>query len=91
MNDMAALIGCAPPLRRLFVTDPRLWFKVMAGPITGAQFRLVGPGAQPAEARAALHAVPTMPLPVVLFEFALLLACKLLSLVGLSRFTPLYF
>ena len=42
MNSMAALIGCQPRLLRLFMTDPRVWWKCMVAPITGAQFRLFG-------------------------------------------------
>ena len=50
-------IGCEPDLFRLFLTDRRLWYAVLLGPICAAHFRLRGPHATPDTARAQL----TMP------------------------------
>lgn len=47
-------IGCEPDLFRLFLTDRRLWFAVLMGPVCSAHFRLRGPHAKPALARAQL-------------------------------------
>ena len=76
MDSMAAEIGCAPSLTRLFFTRPGLWFKVLFGPLAGVQFRLTGPGADPVGARAVLARMPTMPWPVLAYEFAFLSASK---------------
>lgn len=88
LDDLAERVGCTPPLRRLALTEPTTWLKVMCGPLSGPQFRLVGPGAAPAEARAALALLPTMPALVLCFEVAVLLACKVLCALGLAQFRP---
>jgi dimethylaniline monooxygenase (N-oxide forming) len=79
MEGMAELIGCRPPLLQLFFRAPRTWAKVMFGPLAAAQFRLTGPGAEPERARAVLARLPTMPWPVLTYEFMVLLGAKLLS------------
>lgn len=45
LDQIADEIGCRPEGLRL--RDPQLWWKVLTGPITGGQYRLVGPGAKP--------------------------------------------
>lgn len=47
-------IGCEPDLFTLFLTDRRLWFAVLMGPICAAHFRLRGPHATYDTARAQL-------------------------------------
>jgi dimethylaniline monooxygenase (N-oxide forming) len=91
LNGLGRLIGCNPPLAQLFCTKPTLWAKVMFGPIAGAQFRLVGPGATPASAETALRELPTMPRLVLAYEFAILAASKVLSLLGVRRLRPIGF
>jgi dimethylaniline monooxygenase (N-oxide forming) len=49
-DGIASAIGVVPPLGRLFFTRPWLWAKVLFGPLTTHQYRLVGPGADPARA-----------------------------------------
>jgi len=44
MDKLASLIGCRPTAQYLF-PRPRLLWKLCAGPMTGAQYRLQGPGA----------------------------------------------
>jgi dimethylaniline monooxygenase (N-oxide forming) len=60
LDDIAGFIGCRPP-QRLLLTDRALWRKIMLGPITGAQFRLRGPGAKPDLAKASLDRTPVLP------------------------------
>ena len=60
LDDIAGFIGCRPP-QRLLLTDRALWRKIMLGPITGAQFRLRGPGAKPELARESLGRTPVLP------------------------------
>jgi dimethylaniline monooxygenase (N-oxide forming) len=91
MNDMAALIGCQPPLRSLFIHHPSTWYRVMCAPISGAQFRLFGPGSDFAAADRVLKSMLTMPAPVLAYELLLLGIFKILSLLGLRSFAPLYF
>ena len=66
-------------------------WQVLVGPLTAAQFRLHGPGAQPKSAEAAIRAMPLMPWPVLLYELMLLIGCKTLAVAGASRFSPLAF
>ncbi|NEQ69348.1 MAG: NAD(P)-binding domain-containing protein [Symploca sp. SIO2D2] len=44
MDKLASLIGCRPTAQYL-LTRPGLLWKLCAGPMTGAQYRLQGPGA----------------------------------------------
>jgi len=43
-EDLASLIGCRPPLLRLFFSDHRLCWRLIFGPCHPASYRLVGPG-----------------------------------------------
>jgi len=75
MDTLADAIGCRPSVRRTFFRDPRLAMKVLFGPLTGAQYRLVGPGADRKSARAAMRRMPTMPWQVLAYELFLLAGC----------------
>lgn len=44
MDDLAKDIGVRPNLLWLFLTDYSLFKKVMWGPVTAYQYRLMGPG-----------------------------------------------
>ncbi len=81
MDGMAEQIGCRPPLLRLFLRGHRTWLKVMFGPLTAAQFRFAGPGAEPKRIRAVLSRLPVMPWPVLAYELVILLGAKLLYLL----------
>jgi dimethylaniline monooxygenase (N-oxide forming) len=90
LDGMATVIGCQPPLGKLFLFSPKTWAKVMFGPLNGAQYRLVGPGAEPELARAILSRVPTMPWPVLAWEAMFLFGSKTLHLLGAGeRFKPI--
>ena len=91
LDDMATLIGCQPPLRRLFFTQPRTWYKVVCGPLQVSQYRFAGPGAMAQHAAAVMQRVPTMPLPVVAYELLWGVLCKLLAALGLSSFQTIGF
>lgn len=85
MNDYAEQIGCQPQLTRLFLTDPRLWWHVMAGQLNGMQYRLHGPGAM-SEARTSILAMPLMPTAILLIELAICAICKFFSSLGFKAF-----
>lgn len=78
LESVAEVIDCKPPLRRLFVSEFGTWAKVMFAPITTTQYRLTGPSADPEAARAVLRAMPTMPIPTLIFKFLSLLGSKLI-------------
>merc|ERR1712147_473333 len=46
----AERMGCLPPLMKLFLTKPRIWWKIMFGPFTMHQYLLQGPFANPRRA-----------------------------------------
>lgn len=87
-DGIAKLIGAFPPLRELFFTKPNVWFKIMFGPFTMHQYRLVGPYANPkrAEEVYARHPVGDFLESVITASF--LVTAKALSLLGFERFTP---
>jgi dimethylaniline monooxygenase (N-oxide forming) len=57
MDEIAWLIGCRPPLIRMFFTEPYIWLKCMCAPMITAQYRLYGPNRQPEKARKILRQV----------------------------------
>lgn len=90
MESVAGEIGCKPPLRRLLFTDPMTWAKVVFAPLSAAQYRLAGPGAEPERAREVLARLPTMPWPVLAYEFLCLLGSKALHRLGFGEdFAPI--
>lgn len=44
MDEIAKQFGAMPSFSRLLLTDPRVWSKVVFGPVTPYQYRLNGPG-----------------------------------------------
>lgn len=44
MDQIAKQFGVMPCFSRLMLTDPRVWLKVVFGPVTPYQYRLRGPG-----------------------------------------------
>ena len=58
MNGMAKLIGCYPPIKRYFFTNPKLWMHIMYGPTQATQFRLRGPGKKVKLAKEIIYKLP---------------------------------
>jgi len=61
LDQLAELIGCKPPLWRLFLTRPRLWLHVQYGAMQSTQYRLNGPGACPDLAERIVRSLPICP------------------------------
>lgn len=87
-DGIAEIIGCLPPLGRLFFTKPTLWFKIMFGPFTMHQYRLRGPHADPQRAEAVLRRQPTGDFLESSVTVSFLFLAKFLSLLGFSKFKP---
>lgn len=88
-DTLADEIGCRPDLARLAATDPRRAWKLFAGPFVGAQFRLVGPHADPVAARETLDRVrPVLTAGFIAFLVVCHLATRLLAAIGFKRFAP---
>ena len=71
-DDLARTIGCRPNFGQIFFHDPKLWLKLMCGPLMNAQYRLTGPHAKPAQARDILLKAKWVKQPNVLYFIMLL-------------------
>uniref|UniRef100_A0A7R9UFB0 Uncharacterized protein n=1 Tax=Pinguiococcus pyrenoidosus TaxID=172671 RepID=A0A7R9UFB0_9STRA len=58
IDGIAEYIGCAPNLAYYMVTDPLMWVHMTFAPIQPSQYRLSGPGASYAQARATIMKSP---------------------------------
>ena len=87
-DSLAKIIGCLPPLRELFFKKPYIWFKIMFGPFTMHQYRIVGPYANPKRAFEVLSRQPVGDLLESVITASFLLTAKTLSLLGFRQFTP---
>jgi dimethylaniline monooxygenase (N-oxide forming) len=69
-DDYSKYLGCEVDMLRLFSLHPKLWYKVLFGPLMGIHYRIFGHGKmEMSEVEKVLELVPTMPLPVLLIEF----------------------
>jgi len=90
-DDLAGMMGALPPLRKIFFEKPKLWFKIMFGPFTMHQYRLVGPYANPEVAAKVYEKQPVGDLLECSITLCFLVTAKILSLLGFSMFNPNYF
>lgn len=61
IDELAALIGCKPPLWKYFFLHPHLWLRIVYGPTQATQFRLRGPGDKEALAQELIAKLPVSP------------------------------
>lgn len=87
-DDLAEQIGALPPLRKLFFSKPKVWYKLMFSAFTMHQYRLQGPYANPKMAEAVYEKVGVGDFLECSITAAFLVTAKVLSLVGFSDFTP---
>ena len=87
-DGLAKIIGCMPPMTRLFLSKPWLWIKIMFGPFTMHQYRLIGPYANPERALSVLSRQPVGDLLESSITASFLLTARILSLLGFKKFTP---
>ncbi|GAB6023795.1 flavin-dependent monooxygenase [Chamberlinius hualienensis] len=57
VDDIARLIDVKPNFCKMLITDPKLYFACIFGPLTNYQFRLVGPNSWP-KARETILTIP---------------------------------
>lgn len=88
LDGMAKLMGCLPPLKKLFFTRPYTWFKLMFGPFTVHQYRLQGPHANVERALEVYRRQPVGDILESAITVSFLFAAKCLSLLGFKRFSP---
>jgi dimethylaniline monooxygenase (N-oxide forming) len=87
-DGLAKIMGVLPPLGQLFFSKPWLWFKIMFGPFTMHQYRLVGLYADPKRAEEVYSRTPVGDLLESTITASFLMAAKFLSILGFSRFRP---
>lgn len=88
-DALADEIGCRPDLMRVARTDPRLAWKLFAGPFIGAQFRLFGPHADPAGAQATLDRVqPALTRTFMAFLIVWHVIARLFAALGFEGWRP---
>lgn len=87
-DDLASQYGALPPLRKLFFTKPKIWWKIMFGPFTMHQYRLVGPYANPEIAERVYAKQPVGDFLECSITAAFLVLSKTLSILGFKQFTP---
>jgi len=83
MNSMAKMIGCYPPLSKLFFVKPKLWFHLMYGPTQATQFRLRGPGSKKKLAQEIIFK-----LPISTYNHIVKAGLRGRVRYGLKRFVP---
>jgi len=87
-DDLANQIGCDPPLMSLFFRNPKIWYKIMFGPFTMHQYRIVGRYADPKRAEEVMGRTPVGDFLESSITIAFLVTSKALSLLGFKEFTP---
>mmetsp|Transcript_31644 Transcript_31644/g.71137 ORF Transcript_31644/g.71137 Transcript_31644/m.71137 type:complete len:635 (-) Transcript_31644:271-2175(-) len=87
-DDLAEQMGSLPPLSSIFLTKPRLWWKIMFSSFTMHQYRLEGPYANPAVAEEVYLKQPVGDFLECSITAAFLVTAKVLSLVGFKDFRP---
>lgn len=87
-DGLASIMGVLPPLRELFFRFPSMWLKIMFGPFTMHQYRLVGPYADPKRAFEVLSRQPLGDFLESSITASFLLFAKTLSILGFRQFTP---
>lgn len=87
-DGLAEIIGCLPPLRELFFKYPSAWLKIMFGPFTMHQYRLVGPGAKPKRAFEVLARQPLGDLLESTITASFLITARFLYTLGFQKFKP---
>jgi dimethylaniline monooxygenase (N-oxide forming) len=88
LDSLATIMNVMPPLKTLFFSQPWLWYKIMFGPFTTHQYRLVGPYANRQRAEEVYRRTPTGDFLESSITASFLMIAKLLSFIGFTRFRP---
>ena len=87
-DGIAQQIGVMPPLKELFFKKPQVWIKIMFGPFTMHQYRLVGPYADPKRAEEVYSRQPLGDFLESSITLSFLITAKILYALGFERFRP---
>ncbi len=88
LDDLARTMRVMPPISKYALQEPRLWLKLMFGPFTVHQYRLVGPGADGNTAREVYARQPLGNFLECSITAIFLIISHFLSLMGLNTFAP---
>ncbi len=88
LDDLARTMNVMPPISKYALREPRLWLKLMFGPFTVHQYRLVGPDADGKVAREVYARQPLGNFLECSITAFFLITSHLLKLIGLNLFTP---
>lgn len=87
-DDLSRTIGCRPNFTRIFFTEPKLWLKLMCGPLLNAHYRLTGPHAKPEQAKEIILKAKWVKQPNILY-FTMLICYAFFWLVfGIESCKP---
>jgi hypothetical protein len=76
---------------KIFLTKPKLWWKIMFSSFTMHQYRLQGPFANPAVAAAVYERMPVGDFLECSIAATFLATAKILSMIGFKDMTPNHF
>jgi dimethylaniline monooxygenase (N-oxide forming) len=90
-DGLAEIMGCMPPMRKLLLTKPSTWLKIVCGPLTVHQYRFAGPCADPTRAAAVLARQPYGDLLEACIAVVFLVLANVLYTLGFKAFKPSMF
>jgi cation diffusion facilitator CzcD-associated flavoprotein CzcO len=87
-DDLARTIGCRPNFTKIFFTEPKLWIKLMCGPLLNAHYRLTGPHAKPKQAKHIILKAKWVKQPNVLYFMMLICYAFFWLVFGIESCKP---
>ncbi|CAF1210275.1 unnamed protein product [Rotaria sp. Silwood1] len=87
-DDLSRTIGCRPNFIRIFFTEPKLWLKLMCGPLLNAHYRLCGPHAKPKQAKNIILKAKWVKQPNILYFFMLICYAFFWFVFGIESCKP---
>ncbi len=88
LDGLARTMKVMPPINKYLLREPQLWLKLMFGPFTVHQYRLVGPDADGRTAREVYARQPLGNFLECSITAFFLITSYLLSMIGFNQFTP---
>ncbi len=88
LDDLARTMRVMPPISKYALREPWLWLKLMFGPFTVHQYRLVGPDADGNTSREVYARQPMGNFLECCITAVFLITSHFLSLMGIKVFTP---
>lgn len=87
-DDLARTINVRPNFTKIFFTEPKLWIKLMAGPLLNAHYRLTGPHAKPEQAKEIILRAKWVKQPNILYFIMLICYAFFWLVFGIQSCKP---